>query len=184
MLDGSRLPCDLILVSIGITPNSELAEAAGLLVKNGVQVSATLHTSDPDIFAIGDYACFPTGFSNQNIRLESVQNAVDQAKTVAANICGSAKEYRSAPWFWSDQSGIKIQIAGLTSNAEETVISGDPTTGQFSVCCFTNNQFVGVESINQPADHMAARKLLAAGRNISPSEINYPGVTLKSLASF
>jgi len=182
MQDGSRLACDLILASIGIIPNSELAEATGLLVKNGIQVNATLRTSDPDIFAIGDCACFPSNFADQDIRLESVQNAVDQAKTVAANICGAAKEYQAVPWFWSDQSGMKIQIAGLTSNAEKTVISGDPATGKFSVCCFTNNQFVGVESINQPADHMAARKLLAAGRNISMSDINNPGVTLKSLA--
>ncbi|MEH6547266.1 MAG: FAD-dependent oxidoreductase [Sneathiella sp.] len=182
MQDGSRLSCDLILVSIGVTPNFELAEAAGLCVDNGVQVDATLRTSDPDIFAIGDCACFPSEFSNQRVRLESVQNAVDHAKTVAENICGTSKKYQSVPWFWSDQSGLKIQIAGLTSNPETTVISGDPATGKFSVCCFSNGQFIGVESINQPADHMAARKLLASGRKISVSEISRPGATLKSLA--
>lgn len=182
MQDGSRLSCDSILVSIGVTPNSELAEAAGLSVNNGVHVDASLRTSDPDIFAIGDCACFPSEFSTQHIRLESVQNAVDHAKTVAENICGASKKYQSVPWFWSDQSGLKIQIAGLTSNTEITVISGDPATGKFSVCCFSNGQFIGVESINQPADHMAARKLLASGRNISVSEICRPGATLKSLA--
>ncbi|USG60485.1 FAD-dependent oxidoreductase [Sneathiella marina] len=182
MHDGSKLPCELVLVSVGIIPNSELAEAAGLTVSNGIQVDATLHTSDPDIFAIGDCACFPSDFSGRNIRLESVQNAVDQAKTVAENICGTSTEYGSIPWFWSDQSDLKIQIAGLTSNADTTVVSGDPATGKFSVCCFTNNRFVGVESINHPADHMAARRLLAAGRKITVQDISHPGATLKSLA--
>lgn len=182
MQDGSRLSCDLILIAIGIVPNSELAEASGLPVQNGILVDDTLCTLDPNIFAIGDCACFPSDFANQNIRLESVQNAVDQAKTVAATICGNPTSYHSVPWFWSDQSSLKIQIAGLTSKADRTVLTGDQASGKFSVCCFTNDQLVGVESINQPADHMAARKLLAAGRNIRVSDINHPSATLKSLA--
>lgn len=179
--NGLEIPCDLVLVCIGIIPNTGLADVAGLSVGNGIIVDTSLRTSDPNIFAIGDCVCFPSPLTHQNIRLESVQNAVDQAKVVAANICNTPVEYKSIPWFWSEQAGLRIQIAGLTSSADKVIVIGDPEAGKFSVCCFVNGQFIGTESINQPADHMASRKLLAMNRSIKIEELSSPGITLKSL---
>jgi 3-phenylpropionate/trans-cinnamate dioxygenase ferredoxin reductase component len=180
--NGRKISCDLVLVCIGIIPNITLATEAGLSVDNGILVNRTLCTSDPNIFAIGDCASFPSYATQQNIRLESVQNAVDHAKIVAANICNQAAEYTSAPWFWSDQAGVKLQIAGLTSSADETILKGEPESGKFSVCCFRDGRFIGTESINQPADHMASRKLLAMNRSFEIGDLSGPDITLKSLS--
>lgn len=161
--DGSKLAADLVLVAVGVVPNAELAEAAGLPVHNGIEVDEHLLTPDPSISAIGDCASGPSVHAPGMLRLESVQNAVDQAKTVAARLCGKPAPYVGIPWFWSDQGADKLQIAGLVGRCPDRLITGGRETGRFSVLSFRGGVFVGAESVNRPTDHMAARRLLQAG---------------------
>lgn len=160
--DGTRLPADLVLVGVGVTPRTGLAEAAGLAVANGVVVDEHLLTSDPKISAVGDCANFPCVQAGTATRLESVQNAVDQARAAAAAIVGERVPYDSLPWFWTDQLGAKLQIAGILTGAGETVLTGDRESGKFSVLSFRDGVLTGVESVNRPPDHIAARRLFAA----------------------
>lgn len=159
---GRRLPADLVLVGVGALPQTRLAEEAGLAVSNGVVVDAHLQTSDPKISAVGDCANFPCVQAGVATRLESVQNAVDQARAAAAAIVGEAAPYESLPWFWTDQLGAKLQIAGILTGAERTVVTGDRAGGKFSVLSFRDGVLAGVESVNRPPDHIAARRLFAA----------------------
>ena len=159
--DGHHLPANLIVVGAGATPNTELASAAGLPVKDGVVVDENLLTEDPAISAIGDCANFPSSVDGRRQRLESVQNAVDQARCVAARLTGSAVRFDKTPWFWSDQGDDRLQIAGITSGYDTSIVRGDMRKGQFSVFCFRREMLLGVESVNRPAEHMAGRKLLA-----------------------
>ncbi|HET6285963.1 MAG TPA: FAD-dependent oxidoreductase [Amycolatopsis sp.] len=159
--DGSRLLADLVLVGVGVEPRTRLAEEAGLVVANGVVVDEHLRTSDPRISAVGDCANFPSVQAGTATRLESVQNAVDQARAAASDIAGEPAPYDSLPWFWTDQLGAKLQIAGLLTGADKTVVTGDREGGKFSVLSFRNGVLVGVESVNRPPDHIAARRLFA-----------------------
>jgi 3-phenylpropionate/trans-cinnamate dioxygenase ferredoxin reductase component len=180
--DGRSLPADLVVVGVGIEPNTELAEAAGLAVDDGIVVDEYLTTSDPSISAIGDCAAYPSRHAGDRVRLESVQNAVDHGRCVAARIAGKRAPYASVPWFWSDQHGCKLQIAGLTAGRERAVLSGDVEAGAFSVFCFEGDRLVGVESVNRPADHMAARKLLAGAPAVTPEQAADPSFDLKAHA--
>jgi 3-phenylpropionate/trans-cinnamate dioxygenase ferredoxin reductase subunit len=166
--DGRRIPVDLVLICIGVIPNSELAREAGLAVDNGIVVDARLATADPAILAIGDCANFPTPFTSGRVRLESVQNAVDQARSVAAYVVGKPEPYDKVPWFWSDQGDLKLQIAGITLGHDNAVLRGDPDSGHFSVFCYRTGRLIGVESVNQTADHVVARRLLAGDPNLTP----------------
>jgi len=159
--DGRHLPADLVLICIGVIPNAEIANEAGLAVDNGILVDQRLVTADPAILAIGDCANFPTPFANGRVRLESVQNAVDQGRCVAAHIVGKPAPYDKVPWFWSDQGDLKLQIAGITVGHDTAVLRGDPESGHFSVFCYRTGRLIGVESVNQTADHVVARRLLA-----------------------
>ncbi len=154
---------DLTIAGIGVIPNVELAVDVGLRAANGIVVDERLRTSDPRIFAIGDCASHPV-FG----RLESVQSAVDQARCVAANIAGKGQPYSAVPWFWTDQFEAKLQMAGLSSGADLTVMRGAPP--KFSVFYFRQGRLIAADSINRPADHIAARKLLAAGSHITPEQ--------------
>lgn len=180
LADGTVLAADIVVAGIGVVPNVELAQAAGLTVNDGIVVDARLRTSDPAIFAIGDCARFHHGA--RQIRLESVQNAVDQASCVAAVIQGSAEPYAQVPWFWSDQYAMKVQIAGVTDGHDNTVVTGDPATGAFSVFCFAGDRLLGVESVNKPVDHVLARRLLAANCPIRPEMVAVPGFDLRTAA--
>jgi 3-phenylpropionate/trans-cinnamate dioxygenase ferredoxin reductase subunit len=168
--DGRRLPADLVLICIGVIPNAELARDAGLDVDNGIVVDEYLATADPSVFAIGDCANFPTPFAVGRVRLESVQNAVDQARCVAAAISGKPAVYDKVPWFWSDQGDLKLQIAGITQGHDAAVLRGDPAGGRFSVFCYRAGRLIGVESVNQTADHVAARRLLAGDPALAPEQ--------------
>ena len=168
--DGQRLPADLVLICVGVIPNAELAREAGLTVDNGIVVDQGLVTSDPTIFAVGDCANFPTPFATGRVRLESVQNAVDQARCVAAHIAGKRAPYDKVPWFWSDQGDLKLQIAGITAGHDTAVLRGDPEGGHFSVFCYCAGHLIGVESVNQTADHVAARRLLAGDPELTPQQ--------------
>lgn len=181
--DGRTLPADLVLVGIGIEPATDLAQAAGLPVANGIVVDARLLTADPKISAIGDCASFPDAGNGAAIRLESVQNAVDQGRCVARRIAGAPADYAAVPWFWSDQRDLKLQMVGLTAGCDRTVLRGNPAERAFSVFCFRNNRLVGIESINRAADHMFGRRLLAAGETVTPEEAGDPSFDLKARLS-
>jgi 3-phenylpropionate/trans-cinnamate dioxygenase ferredoxin reductase subunit len=168
--DGRRLSADLVLVCIGVIPNAELAGKAGLDVDNGIVVDEYLASRDPSIFAIGDCANFPTPFANGRVRLESVQNAVDQGRSVAAHIAGHSEPYQRVPWFWSDQGDLKLQIAGITMGHDKAVTRGRPADGHFSIFCFRGERLIGVESVNRPADHVVARRLLTGEPALSPEQ--------------
>ena len=159
--DGRILPADLVVFGIGVIPNVKLAAEAGLDIDNGIRVDAHLLTSDPAISAIGDAACFPSHFVERHIRLESVQNAVDQARNVAARLMGKPAVYAALPWFWTDQRDLKLQIVGLSEGCDQTVVLGSAVDLQMTVLCFRGAQLVAVETLNRPADHMVARRILA-----------------------
>jgi 3-phenylpropionate/trans-cinnamate dioxygenase ferredoxin reductase component len=168
--DGRHLPADLVLICIGVIPNAELAGDAGLAVDNGIVVDEMLATGDAAISAIGDCANFPTRFATGRVRLESVQNAVDQARCVAARLAGRPELYDKVPWFWSDQGDLKLQIAGITTGPDRSVVRGDPADRNFSVFCFRGGRLIGVESVNRTADHVVARRLLAGDPGLSPEQ--------------
>jgi 3-phenylpropionate/trans-cinnamate dioxygenase ferredoxin reductase subunit len=169
-IEGERIPVDMVLVGIGILPAVDLAEAAGLKVDNGIVVDAQLATSDPAISAIGDCANFPDAATGGRLRLESVQNAIDQGRCVAKRIAGKPVDYAAVPWFWSDQRDLKLQMVGLTAACDKTVLRGEPATRAFSVFCFKGGRLAGIESVNKPADHMFGRRLLGAGESIAPDD--------------
>ncbi|WP_369389944.1 NAD(P)/FAD-dependent oxidoreductase [Streptomyces sp. CG1] len=180
--DGTRLPADLVVIGIGVLPRTELAADAGLLVGDGVIVDPRLRTTDRSVYAIGDCARFPDSGPGRHIRLESVQNASGQARCVAAAICGDDAPYTAVPWFWSEQCALRLQMAGLTADHDETVTVGDPDEGRFSVLCYREGTLVGVESVGRPADHGIARRLLATGAWPTADEARAPGFNLKSFA--
>jgi len=168
--DGRRIPADLVLICVGVSPNTALARDAGLAVDNGVVVDEYLSTSDPAISAIGDCANFPTPFALTRVRLESVQNAVDQGRCVADRLSGRPVPYQKVPWFWSDQGDLKLQIAGITTGHDNSVLRGNPADRNFSVFCFRGARLIGVESVNRTADHVIARRLLAGDPLLSPEQ--------------
>lgn len=179
LADGRRLAADLVLAGIGILPETALAQEAGLAVANGIVVDAQLATADPRISAIGDCAAFP-GANGALIRLESVQNAVDQGRCVAKRITGTPERYSAVPWFWSDQRDLKLQMVGLTGGCDRTVLRGDPDARTFSVFCFHGDRLLGIETVNRAADHMFGRRLLGAGQSITPEEAGDAGFDLKA----
>ncbi|WP_076858379.1 NAD(P)/FAD-dependent oxidoreductase [Bradyrhizobium mercantei] len=182
---GGLVPADLVLIGVGIVPNSELAHAAGLATDNGIVVDEHLVTSDPSISAIGDCAIYPNVFSNSMLRVESVQNAIDHGRSVAARLMGRPSAYCAVPWFWSDQGEDKLQIAGISLVGDIGLTKGDQAGGRFSVFLFRNDSLVCVESVNRVADHMAARALLKTGRlgRLTPDTVQSETFDLKAYAS-
>ncbi|MFE6868562.1 NAD(P)/FAD-dependent oxidoreductase [Kitasatospora sp. NPDC057692] len=176
--DGGRLPADLVLAGIGVIPRTGLAAAAGLRVSGGIVVGADLLTSDPHISAIGDCAAFPQVRSGNRLRLESVQNAVGHAESVAARLTGTGGGYRELPWFWSEQFATTVQIAGLDEGHDTEVVLGEDPDA-FSVLLFRAGELQAVESVNRPVDHLAARQLLDRGAGLNPADATAPGFTLR-----
>ena len=179
--DGRHIDADLVVVGVGVLPNVELAAEAGLSVASGIVVDEYLLTSDPHVSAIGDCALFASPRFGGTLRLESVQNATDQARCVAARLSGDAKVYDGQPWFWSDQGNDKLQIAGLTTGYDRVVLRGDPAQKAFSAFCYRDGRLVGIESVNRAGEHMFGRRLFAAGGTIEPEQAADPGFDLKSL---
>jgi 3-phenylpropionate/trans-cinnamate dioxygenase ferredoxin reductase subunit len=178
---GERYPADLVVVGVGVQPNDELAAAAGLKTNNGIVVDGHLRTSDPNIYAIGDCANFPCEHFGGPFRLESVQNATDHGRHVAREILRASKTpYKDLPWFWSTQGPFRLQMAGIVQPDDETLILGDQANAKFSVLCFRNSVLAAVESVNMPADHMAARKILTAGIQITRQEALTEDFTLRA----
>ncbi|WP_418314751.1 NAD(P)/FAD-dependent oxidoreductase [Piscinibacter sakaiensis] len=180
-VDGEPRPVDLMLVGIGAEPETALAEAAGLEVDNGVLVNARMMTSDPAIYAVGDCARFPQAASGQRLRLESVQNATDQARCAAANLLGNEQDYTALPWFWSEQGPLRLQMAGLMPTEGRRFRRPGAKDDSFSILHYRGDELVCVESVNAPMDHMMSRKLLEAGKNPPPEQACDPAVPLKSL---
>ena len=179
--DGSVVAADLILIGIGVVANQELAEAAGLTVGDGIHTDAFLSTSDPTISALGDCARVPSRFAEgEAVRIESVQNAVDQGRCLAARLTGRPSAYAAVPWFWSDQGPHKLQIAGLTRSGDTSVVR--PQSTGLSVFRYRDGHLTAVETVDRPADHMAARRILGLGLPLSPQDAADPGHDLKALA--
>jgi 3-phenylpropionate/trans-cinnamate dioxygenase ferredoxin reductase component len=182
LTDGTTIPCDMAVVGIGVLAEDKLATEAGLDCANGIVTDAALRTSDPAIFAIGDVNSHRNPFFGGALRLESVQNAVDQARTVAKVIAGKDAAYRAVPWFWSDQADLKLQIAGVAPVLDQVILRGDPEAGAFSTFGYAGGNLRVVESINRPADHMLARRMIADGRGPTPEEAADPAFDLKAFA--
>jgi NADPH-dependent 2,4-dienoyl-CoA reductase/sulfur reductase-like enzyme len=180
LTNGRRLPADLVVVGIGVLPNVQLAAEAGLDIENGIKVDPLLLTSDPSISAIGDCAMFPSSHTGDHIRLESVQNAADQGRAVAARIVGKASPYAAVPWFWTDQGDLKLQMAGLSAGHDAAVTLGDPGTRSFSILLFKRGRLIATESVNRPGDFMTARKLLARQAALSPKDASAEGFDLRA----
>ena len=178
ILNSTEIPrADLIVAGIGVIANVELAQGAGLTVKSGIVVDAFLKTIDSNIFAIGDCAESANG-----LRLESVQNAADQAKSVATQIVKGPAPYHAVPWFWTDQFDIKLQMAGVSSARYKTVLRGTPESRKFSVFYLDDaDRLTAVDSVNSPGDHMVARKMLAARTSLTPEQAADESVDLKAM---
>ena len=178
-VDGRRELVELLVMGIGAAPQTHLAEAAGLACENGITVDACLRTSDPAILAVGDCANFPEPGSSRRLRLESVQNANDQARSAVATLQGHPEPYRAVPWFWSEQGSMRLQMAGLMPADGVRVRRPGPTPASLSLLHYAGERLVCVESVNAPLDHMAARKLLETGKSPPPAVAADPGVPLK-----
>jgi 3-phenylpropionate/trans-cinnamate dioxygenase ferredoxin reductase subunit len=178
---GQELPADFVVVGVGILPNTELAEAAGLECDDGIVVDDRCQTADPDIFAIGDCTSHPNAIYGRQLRLESVHNALEQAKTAAGNICGIESHYSQVPWFWSDQFDIKLQIAGLSEGYDEVVLRGDPSGGSFACFYLADGVLIAVDAINSPREFMQSKTLIASGARPDPQKLADPEIPLKDL---
>ncbi|MCH7898677.1 MAG: FAD-dependent oxidoreductase [Proteobacteria bacterium] len=180
--DGRSFDTDLVIVGVGILPNTALAEAAGLAVGNGIVVDDRCRSSDSDIYAIGDCTSHPSHIYGRNLRLESVHNAIEQAKTAAANICGEDLAYSQVPWFWSDQYDLKLQIAGLSEGYDDVVIRGDATQRSFACLYLKNDQLIAIDAINSPRDFIQAKPLIANGSRPDRQQLANTEIMLKDLA--
>jgi 3-phenylpropionate/trans-cinnamate dioxygenase ferredoxin reductase component len=158
---NERLPADLVLIAVGARANDDLAAAAGLACRDGIVVDATARTAHPDIYAVGDCTRFPSRRYSRALRLECVQNAIDQAKAAAASILQTPSVYDPVPWFWSDQYDLKLQIAGLNDGHERSAVIGDPQSARFSVEYQCEERLIAVDAINDARAHMMARRRIA-----------------------
>jgi 3-phenylpropionate/trans-cinnamate dioxygenase ferredoxin reductase subunit len=175
--DGTMIDADLVLVGIGIVPNDDLARDAGLAVENGILVDGQCRTSDPQIFAAGD--CASLVWQNERIRLESVQNAIDQGEHVAKVIMGETADYRPYPWFWSDQYDVKLQIAGLNRNYDSVVLRPGARPGSQSIWYYRAGAMIAVDAMNDALTYSIAKKVLETGRSIPSDQAADASVDLK-----
>lgn len=180
-VDGRREPVELLVLGIGSAVEHGLASEAGIVCDNGIVVDEHLRTSDPAVLAVGDCTHFPDSRSGRRVRLESVQNASDQARTAAATLLGRPVPYTAVPWFWSDQGSMRLQMAGLMPADGERHRRPGATPASFSVLHYVGDRLVCIESVNAPLDHLAGRKLLEAGRSPAPAAACDPATPLKAL---
>lgn len=164
---GVKYPANLVIIGAGIVPNIELAEQAGLVVNNGIVVDEFAQTSNPDIVAAGDCTNHPNKLIGQRLRLESVPNASEQAKTAAASICGKQREYNQIPWFWSDQYDYKLQIAGLNTGYDQVAVRGDiKSSTSFVVYYLNQGKLLAADCVNRPKEFMVAKRQLTQGVSV------------------
>lgn len=180
--DGDEIAADVVIIGVGIVPNTELATAAELEVDDGIVVDERCVTGDPDIYAVGDCTMHPNAIFDRKLRLESVHNAVEQAKIAAANLCGLDASYCEVPWFWSDQYDLKLQIAGLSDGYDDVVIRGNPAERSFSCIYLCEERIIAVDAINAPRDFVHSKQLIACKARVDKSRLADAEVELRALA--
>lgn len=176
--DDGTFAADLVIAGVGIEPACELAAAAGLACDNGIVVDDHARTADEFIYAAGDCTNHPNAMLGCRLRLESVQNAVDQARVAAANMCGKPTAYAELPWFWSNQYDLRLQIAGLSQGHDAAVLRGDPAARNFSVMYLKAGRLIAADTVGAPRDHLAFRKLIVAGGAFDAGKFADPAVPL------
>ncbi|MDM4768916.1 NAD(P)/FAD-dependent oxidoreductase [Solimonas sp. SE-A11] len=182
LADGRLIAADHVLVGIGLLPNVDLALQAGLEVADGIVVDECARSSDPQIVAAGDCANHPSAFAGRRLRLESVQNALEQARTAAATLLGAQEPYRTVPWFWSDQYDLKLQMVGLSQGHDRLVLRGDLQLARdFSAFYLREGRLIAADVVNRPQEFMLAKKLVAAAATLDPALLADASVPLKSL---
>jgi len=180
--DGKHFPCDRVIVGIGVEPAVELAEAAGLACNNGILVDEFARTQHPDIFAAGDCTNHPNHQTGARVRLESVHNAIEQAKTAASNMLGKPKRYEDVPWFWSDQYDLKLQIVGLSEGYDQVVIRGEPSQETFAAFYFRAGKIIAINAVNSPREFMLGKKLISQEKTIAPKKLANQALNFMDLA--
>jgi len=184
LTDGSELPADLVIAGIGVTPDIAIAEQCGLTVNNGIVTDRQCRTSDPNIFAIGDCAARPmVHYNGQIVRLESVHNAVEGAKIVAATLTGGKEHTEEAPWFWSDQYDLKLQIAGLFHGYDRVVFRGVMADRAFAAFYYKGDKLIAVDAVNRPAEYLGAKMLIQTGRTLPPNLLEDMSRPMKELVA-
>ena len=183
LADGMELDADIVLVGIGILPNVELAEEAGIACSNGILTDRDARTNDPRIFAAGDCAARPLVHYGRKGRLESVHNAIEQGKLAAASIIGKPRPPEDCPWFWSDQYDLKLQIAGLSQDYDQTVLRGDPETRKFAVFYLQNGKLIAVDAVNSPPEFLASKKMIMTGARLAPETLSDTSKSMKEIAA-
>jgi len=178
---GTSYLADLVMVGVGVVPNVELAQDAGLSIANGIVVNEYLETTDENIYGIGDCVEHECVFAGARVRLESVQNAADQAQRVATTIAGRRGCYSALPWFWTDQFDIKLQMAGISQGHDQIITRGNAESRRLSVFYFKQDRLVAIDSINRPLDHMIGRKLIKGGVPLTPEQAGEESVDLRKL---
>ena len=181
LADGTRLPADLVIVGVGLIPHVELAQAAGIAVDNGILVDAYTRTSDPDILAVGDCTNHDNGFLGRRIRLESVPNAMEQARVAAETICGTLKPYNAVPWFWSDQFDLKLQMVGISQGYDQFLIRGDMDKESFAAFYLKDGIVISADTINRPQEFAVAKRLVAERIPVNAAQLADDATPLKSL---
>jgi 3-phenylpropionate/trans-cinnamate dioxygenase ferredoxin reductase subunit len=179
--DGSTLDLDLLVMGVGVEPNVDLAQAAGLAVDNGIVVDECARTSAQDIVAAGDCTAHPSALYGVRVRLESVPNALEQARTAAATLVGKERPYRQAPWFWSDQFDLRIKSVGLLSGHDRCVVRGDPATRSFAVFYLQGARILAVDTVNRMPEFQLAKRIVAEDLRIPASALGDESVALKDL---
>ncbi|MEZ5926871.1 MAG: FAD-dependent oxidoreductase [Parvularculaceae bacterium] len=183
LADGEVIPCDMVIVGSGIEPEVAALATAGASISNGVEVDAYCQSSLPHIFAIGDCASHRNKFAaGEMVRLESVQNANDMAKTAASAICGIKKAYEATPWFWSNQYDLKLQTVGLNAGYDQIVLRGDPDSRSFSIVYLRNGRVIALDCVNAVKDYVGGRKIIERSARVAPSELENVMLDIKSLA--
>ena len=180
---GEVIPADIVLLGVGVLPNMELAQAAGLACGNGVIVDSQMRTSNPDVYAIGDVAWRPLVHYQREGRLESVHNAIEGGKLASASILGQTPPAPEAPWFWSDQFDLKLQTAGLWTGADMRIVRGEPATRRFSVFYLKDNRVIAVDAVNAPPDYLVGKKLVAAKAAVAPGDLADTSLSMKDIGA-
>lgn len=180
--DGESIPADFVVVGVGIEPNTELASDAGLIVDDGIVVNDQCQTNDAAIYAVGDCTKHPNSVYGRQLRLESVHNALEQAKTAVSNICGNEAHYSQVPWFWSDQYDLKLQIAGLSTGFDDAVIRGNPAEKSFACLYLKNGRLIATDAVNSPREFVQSKALIAAHAIIDRDKLADTTVPLNEFA--
>jgi 3-phenylpropionate/trans-cinnamate dioxygenase ferredoxin reductase subunit len=183
LADGRTIACDAVVVGVGASPNDEIARDAGLETARGIVVDLEARSSDPNIFAIGDVTHRPMPIYDRMFRMESVPNALEQAKQAAAAITGRPAPAGEVPWQWSDQYDLKLQIAGYAFDVDQILLRGDPATGKFAVFHLKGDQLQSVEAINSPPEFMMGKQLILSRRPVDKGRLANPSISMKEVAS-